>query len=212
MDEDRLATLAERLAGNPVPGVRMTEKEFVDWSFNRVEAEWVDGEVILVPPANEEHEGLDEWLGRLLGEFVERRQLGVVRRNMFVRFPRQRRRRVPDLFFIAEAHRSRIRATFIDGPPDLVVEIVSPDSQNRDRRDKYAEYQIAGVREYWVIDPLSQTFDAYTLRGRKFRRMDSDDGRVSSIVLPGFYLRLTWLFGRQRPRVAQVLREFGLRD
>src|SRR5689334_11489142 len=63
--------------------------------------------------------------------------------------------------FISETNRGRIRRTVVEGAPDLIVEIVSPDSQNRDRRDKYLEYGDAGVREYWLIDPLSQTLDAY---------------------------------------------------
>lgn len=211
LDAEQIGNLAERLGGRPVPGVRMSERDFVDWSFNRFNAEWVDGEVILMAPANEEHESLDEWLGRLLGDFIEQRELGVLLRNMFVRFPRRRRRRIPDLMFIAQANRSRIRPTFIDGPPDLVIEIVSPDSQNRDRREKYEDYQAGGVREYWIIDPLSRTLDAYTLRRRKYRPIDLKDGRLQSSVLADFYVRLSWLFGRQRPKVAQALKEMGVK-
>lgn len=43
------------------------------------------------------------------------------------------------------------------------MEIVSPDSVARDWREKYFEYQRAGVREYWVLDPLVPTIEAYTL-------------------------------------------------
>jgi Uma2 family endonuclease len=211
MDDEQLALLAEQLGGRPVPTVRMTEREFVDWSLYRVEAEWVDGEVILMAPANQEHESLDEWFGRLLGDFIEQRESGVLLRNMFVRFSRRRRLRVPDLMFIAEANRRRIRPTVIEGPPDLAIEIVSPDSQNRDRRDKYEDYQSAGVREYWIIDPLSRTLDAYALRGRKFQPIELKDERMQSSVLPGFYVRLDWLFGRHRPKVAQALKEMGVK-
>ena len=210
LTEEEVADLAERLAGRTVPGVRWTERQFVDWAFGRFDAEWADGEVILMPPVSDEHDSLDEWLGRLVGEFVERRRLGVIRRNMFVRLPRQRRRRVPDLMFVAGENRARIRPTVINGPPDLMVEIVSPDSQNRDRREKYLEYEAASVREYWIIDPLSRTLDVCTLRGRRYRAAPPRDGRVESAVLPGFYLRPEWLFGEQRPKVAEVLREPGV--
>jgi Uma2 family endonuclease len=43
------------------------------------------------------------------------------------------------------------------------MEVIFPDSQSRDRRVKFLEYQSAGVREYWVIDPLSQVVEAYSL-------------------------------------------------
>lgn len=208
MDEEQLAELAERLNGAPVPGLRMSEREFVDWAFEHVDAEWVDGEVILMAPANDAHESVDEWLGRLIGEFSEQKGLGILRRNMFVRFAGQRRRRVPDLFFISTARRDRVRPTYVDGAPDLIVEIVSPDSQNRDRREKYLEYSTAGVREYWIIDPMSKTFDAYALRGRKYVALGAGDGSVRSRVLTGFVMRAEWLFER-RPTVAQVLKELA---
>jgi len=48
---------------------------------------------------------------------VEARRLGVIRHNMFVRFPGQRRRRVPDLMFVSEANRGRIRRTVSKAPP-----------------------------------------------------------------------------------------------
>jgi Uma2 family endonuclease len=195
MSEEEVAELAERLAGRPVPGVRWTERQFVDWAFGRFNAEWVDGKVVLMPPFSDAHDSLDEWLGRLIGEFVERRSLGVIRRNMFVRLPRRRRRRVPDLLFIANDNLARIQPTVIVGPPDLTVEIVSPDSQNR---------------EYWIIDPLSKTLDVYVLHSHKYRLLRPNGGRFESAVLQGFYLRQEWLFSSRRPKVAEVLREFKL--
>lgn len=209
MDEEQLAELAERLNGAPVPGLRMSEREFVDWAFDHVDAEWVNGEVILMAPANQEHETLDEWLGRLLGDFVEQRELGSLLRNMFVRFGKRRSRRVPDLMYISNARRPRIRPTYINGAPDLIVEFVSPDSRNRDRRDKYFDYEAGGVREYWIIDPMARSVDAYILRGRKYESIPSVDDRIDSFVLAGMFLRTEWLFGKDRPKVAQVLKEFS---
>ena len=211
MNDEQLAELAVRLGGQPVPGVRMSEREFVEWSLYRHRAEWVDGEVILMAPANEEHAGLDVWLAALLHLFLEARPMGVVLRDMFIRLPRRRRRRVPDLMYVSNTNRGRIRETFIDGAPDLVFEIVSPDSQDRDRREKFQDYQAAGVREYWIIDPLSRRLDAYALRGRKYRQIPLKEDRVESSVLAGFFLRPAWLFGRQLPRVVQVLKEMGVR-
>jgi len=210
MSEDELADLAERLAGRPVPGVRWTERQFADWSFGRFDAEWADGEVILMAPVSDAHDDLDTWLITLLRTFVEARRLGVIRHNMFVRFPGQRRRRVPDLMFISEANRGRIRRTVVEGAPDLIIEIVSPDGQNRDRRDKYLEYAEAGVREYWLVDPLSQTLDAYALRSRKYRAIRPVEGRTESKVLHGFFLRPEWLFGKACRPVAAVLKELGV--
>lgn len=209
LDQEQLANLAEELCGSPVPGVRMSEHEFVDWSLGRVDAEWVEGEVVLMPPVSDEHNNLDTWLTALVRMFVEARSAGVVRNNMFVRFPKRRRRRVPDLMFIAAAHAARVTPNYVDGAPDLIVEIVSADSRNRDRRDKFLDYEASSVREYWIIDPLLRTVDLYTLVGRKYRAIDPLDGRLRSTVLDGFYLRDAWLFGNALPKVAAVLKEFA---
>ena len=211
LDVEQLATLAEELDGEPVPGVRMTEVEFVKWSLDRVHAEWVDGEVILMAPVSDAHDSVERWLTTVLYLFVEAKSLGVVRGDMFVRFGPRRRRRVPDLMFISNARRSRIRPTYIEGAPDVVFEIISVDSRNRDRRDKYFDYEAGGVREYWMIDPLNKTIDAYALRGRKYEEIQPVEDRIESKVLPGLFLRGKWVFGKQLPKVSQVLKEFGIK-
>ena len=211
MSAEDLAELAEQLDGAPVPGVRMSEDDFVEWALNHVDAEWVDGEVTLMAPANDDHDDLEKWLTALLYQFIEAKSLGFLRGNMFVRFSRRRRRRVPDLMFISSANRRRIRPTYIDGPPDLIIEIVSPDSRNRDRRDKFLDYEAGGVREYWIIDPLLRRLDVYRLKGRKYQDAAADGDKVYSQVLPGVFLRAKWFFGKSRPKVSQLLKEFGIK-
>lgn len=203
---------------NPVgavrPSLRMTEEEFVAWCDDNTHAEWVDGEVIFMPPISGEHDELGGWLHILVRLFVERRSLGKVRGPEFmVRLPKQRRRRVPDLLFIANDHLDRIGPKHVEGAPDLCLEIVSPESQSRDRREKYLEYEKAGVREYWIVDPLSRSLEAYALdeASQLFRPIPIDsDGRILSRVLPGFYLRAAWLFDTRLPDAITILREFGI--
>lgn len=55
--------------------------------------------------------------------------------------------------FVASEHLDRLKETYLDGPADLVVGIVSPDSVGRDRGEKFYEYAQGGVPEYWLIDP-----------------------------------------------------------
>jgi Uma2 family endonuclease len=207
MGLNELYELAERLHGRPVPGERMTEAEFVDWCPEELRAEWVDGEVILMSPVGVEHDELDLWLSRLIGDFVEERDLGVIHYNVFVRLATQRRRRVPDLMFISRSRLGLLKRTSLDGAPDLIVEIISPDSQSRDRREKYQEYEKAGVCEYWIIDPLSQTVELYRLRGKKFVQVREEGDELESCVLPKFRLKPAMLWRRPLPKVASVLRQ-----
>jgi len=202
------------------PG-RMTEEEFVAWCNEDTRAEWADGEVIMMSPQNTEHAGLGGWLVSLLSIFVEQRDLGRVLYEVQVRLPEQRRRRTPDLIFIAKGREDSIHRNHVEGPPDLIVEIVSPDSEARDWREKYLEYQAGGVREYWVIDPMSEHMEAYLLGGEpgreaaqsvpaQYQRIHEEQGVIRSGVLADLRLHTAWLWPATRPKVLDALRDLGL--
>ncbi len=193
-------------------GRRLTEEEFVAGCDEDTRAEWIDGEVIVMAPASGDHVDLNWWLTSLLRFFVEHHNLGVARGPEFqVRLPAQRRRRVPDVLFVARDRLGILRENHVEGAPDLIIEIVSPDSVARDWRDKYFEYQAAGVREYWVVDPGSQRVEAYTLSDDAvYQRITETDGRIASAILPGLFLRPSWLWADRRPKVLDALGELGV--
>src|SRR5215510_7565474 len=173
------------------PHLRMTEEEFVAWCDEDTRAEWVDGEVIVHSPANLQHVDLAGFLLIVVRLFATQRGLGMVYGpELQIRLGALRRRRGPDLLFISTARMSIVKATQVDGAPDLIVEIVSPDSPARDWREKYLEYEAAGVREYWVVDPMSQRFEGYTLGADgRYALIEEKDGIVYSTVLARFFLK-----------------------
>ncbi|MBR1761227.1 MAG: Uma2 family endonuclease [Schwartzia sp.] len=72
---------------------------------------------------------------------------------------------IPDVMIVCD--RNKIKHNGIYGAPDLVVEILSPSTLTRDRGVKKAVYERAGVREYWIVDPLAQSVEVYHLREGK---------------------------------------------
>lgn len=191
--------------------LRMTEREFAAWRDERTRAEWVEGEVVVMSPANKEHVQLNLWLLALLQQYVEQKELGNVFFDFFVRFAQQRRLRVPDVAFVSANRQTIVGEEQIEGAPDLIVEIVSPDSLARDWREKYLEYQAAGVQEYWIVDPMAKRAEMYALDAagseQQYRRLPEADGAVRSVVLPGLLIRTEWLWPPTRPAVAEALRQ-----
>ena len=187
----------------------MSYAEILAWADEDTLAEWVNGEAIMTSPASNIHQDLSGFLESLLRIFVESRQIGIVRNAPFQM--KLEHGREPDLLFVAAAHLPRLQETYLDGPADLVVEIVSPESAGRDRGEKFIEYEAGGVLEYWLLDPQRQWAEFYLLQnGRYHLAFAGAAGEYRSTVLPGFWLRTEWLWQRPLPTVLTVIRELGL--
>ena len=210
-----MAAIREPVAEAPTaawPRRRMTEEEFVRWCDEDTRAEWVDGEVIVASPPTIRHVRINRFLIQLLGLFVAQRQQGeALGPEAQIRLVKQGRRRVPDVLFVSQERQEIIRPSHIEGAPDLVMEIVSPESLARDWREKYLEYEAAGVREYWVIDPMAQQMEVYGLGADgQYAQLPEAGGLIRSGVLADFYLRPEWLWQEPLPNVLDVAKEMGL--
>jgi Uma2 family endonuclease len=197
----------------PLPQGKLTFEEFLAWADEDTWAEWLDGEVVMVSPASDRHQDLRDFVAFPMRAFVEARGLGVVRTAPFLmRLAGVARGREPDILFVSQAHRGRLRATYLDGAADLVVEILSAESRLRDRGEKFAEYQAEGVQEYWLLDPENRRADFYRLDAEGlYQRIPPDpDGIYRSEVVPGFWLKVDGLWREPLPPVLDVLRELGL--
>jgi len=194
----------------PHPGRRMTEEEFLAWADEDTRAEWVDGKVEMMSPVNSEHDSLVFWLRAVIQFYAEAKKLGEVHGSEFLsRLPK--RLRMPDVLFVRASRASIVGRMYVDGAPDLIVEVVSPDDPKRDYREKFAEYQSAGVREYWIVDPAKKQVQAFTLtRAKKFRPMEEADDGIHSKVLPGLRLKSQWLFAKPRPSALKILKDLGV--
>lgn len=190
------------------PSTTMTEEEFVAWCDEDTRAEWVDGEVIIMSPVSTDHGRLTWFILSLLNLYAQERDLGeALGPEVTVRI-NSKRRRLPDVFFVAKERSHLLLKNHFEGAPSLIVEVVSEDSVDRDWRVKYLEYERAGVDEYWVIDPLYQRMEAYALEaGKGYRSIAPMESKIASRVVTGFYLRREWLWQRPLPKVPALLSE-----
>jgi Uma2 family endonuclease len=105
-----------------------------------------------------------------------------------------------------------VQSTYLNGPADLAIEITSPESLLRDRGEKFAEYELAGVPEYWLLDPDRKRADFYELGsdGRYRLVTPDEEGRYHSQVVQGFWLKVAWLWQDPLPKVLEVVKELGI--
>jgi Uma2 family endonuclease len=192
----------------------MTYEEWLAWpDGDGKQSEWIDGEVIAFMPPSVLQARLLGFLHSLLAWYVEALGLGeVLQAPVEMRLQPGRSSREPDLLFVAERHRARIGKQRIDGAADLVVELISDDSVTRDRVEKLAEYQAAGIPEYWLLDPRPghHTAQFFQHTDGLYRPIEPDaDGRYRSAIVRGFWFRPAWLWQEPLPTRRACLLEIA---
>jgi Uma2 family endonuclease len=159
--------------------------------------EVLNGELFMTPPPTLAHQSALEHLSHWMGNFVREHHLGVVLfAPVGVRLPGQPVPVQPDLLFVRQERRNILGDDYVEGAPDLVIEILSPSNWPYDRGEKFEAYRQAGVREYWIVDYRARTIEvfalersAYALTG-KFGAGEA----ARSIVLSGFQIDVNDLF------------------
>ena len=177
-------------------------EEYMTMDGGESNAEWVRGGLVEMSPVSGLHQEVAAFLHALLRLHVRKHHLGTVRYERFVmRLPTIPSAREPDILFVSAVNGDRLRETFVDGPADLVVEVVSLESRDRDRGAKFYEYEQGGVPEYWLIDPDRQVSEFYVLgpRGHYELIPVAADGYFRSGVVPGFRIDPAWLYENPLP-------------
>ena len=100
----------------------------------------------------------------------------------------------PDLAVVLAEHAERIGGAYILGAPDLVVEILSPSTQGRDRTIKAALYARHGVPWYWVVDPVERSVEVFRRVGDVYELERTETARLVWEAVDGVEIDLAWVF------------------
>lgn len=153
-----------------------------------------DGELIMSPAPSFLHQEIAFRLQRALYDWVGSRKLGKVVGAPIDMVLSEHRVAQPDVVFIAQDRLSIVQGA-IRGPADLVAEVISLGSRNRDRIEKRDLYEQHGVKEYWIIDPEAGTVDVLHLEASRYelvlRRGRGET--ATSVLLPGFEVPINHL-------------------
>ena len=189
----------------------MTYEEYLNAPEIPEHTEWVNGRVVQMMSVSKKHTQLTFYLARLIGDYTEARELGEVFGDPFnMKLGGSLAGRAPDIAFVRTDRLALVREQFLDGPADLVIEVISPGTERIDRRDKFAEYQAGGVPEYWILDPHREIAEFYVLDANGVFQPGevTGEGGFASTVVDGLRLRVEWLWARTP--VARVLLELGV--
>lgn len=174
------------------------------WTFAEMEAElpetnlptelW-DGELIMSPSPSFFHQEIVSRFYDALKAWVGPRKLGKVAFAPADMVLAPRRAVQPDVLFVTK-ERCDIIGTRVNGPADLVAEVVSPESRSRDRIEKRDLYEQHGIREFWLLDPEAETVEVFVLTAGEYRLLGRwrPGETARSEILKGFSLPVGKLF------------------
>lgn len=207
-------TLEEITELNTLPKsapAKVTFEEYLEWDSESGYVEWVDGEIEIMPNPSLKHQEIICFLSFLLNGYNAKNDLGkIVPAPFAMKLAAISRGREPDILFVSKERESLFEKNYLNGAADVAIEIISPGTGRKDRGDKYFEYEVSGIKEYWLIDPERQHAEFYQLgEDRLYHTMSlAEDNIFRSTVITGFWFRVNWLWNK--PNELEALRELGV--
>jgi len=150
-----------------VEQTRMTAAEFFELPESNSPIELINGELVVSPTPIPNHQDavgntfvLLKQLARITGgkAYVAPLEVYFDEDNV----PQ------PDVMWVSPTRLSVVGPKRLDAPPDLIVEVLSPGTARTDKETKFRLYEKYQVREYWIVDPVHQLVDVWTLVDKKF--------------------------------------------
>ena len=175
---------------------RYTYQDYLNLPDDAERRELIAGEYCIMPSPSEKHQFAVGVIFAALLTFAMERRLGMAFVSPFDVVLSPTDVFQPDAMFLSNERYHLRTGANIRGAPDLVVEVLSPSTADRDRAAKRDRYAQAGVQEYWLADPDAKTIEVLTAHNNAFRTaaIYAPGDALASPLLPGFALNVDAVF------------------
>ena len=188
--------------GMPQRRDRYSWEDYLSWPIDE-RFELIDGVAYAMSPApRREHQRLVSEINRQIANALATKPCEVYPAPFDVKLSADEKDEAPtvvqpDLTVIRDPAKLTDRG--VSGAPDLVVEIVSPDSGYHDRGRKFELYETYGVAEYWIVDPDERVVEVYHLQEKTYHRIGvfSRDDRLTARAVSNVTVDLAAIFPRR---------------
>ena len=157
----------------------------------------LEGELFMTPPPGFSHQNSVTQLTIMLGQYLNRNQIGKVFCAPFAVVLSDINVVEPDLVYVSNARKNLIKERGIFGSPDLMVEVLSKGNKKMDRITKFKLYARFKIPHYWIVDPMEKTMELYQLEKGEYRLTSKKQGSevMSPSLFPGleFSLKDLWV-------------------
>jgi Uma2 family endonuclease len=179
-----------------VTQTRITAQEFFELPESNTLIELLDGEVIVSPTPTPKHQDATGNIYFLLRQLVPAIGGKVFAAPLSVYLDEDNVPE-PDVIWVAANSRCISTETRLEGPPDLLVEVLSPSTAHKDKIQKFKLYERHGVRGYWIVDTAHRLLEAWTLVEGRFVSLGifGPDDTFQSLVLGQQTVPVSDIFG-----------------
>jgi Uma2 family endonuclease len=147
---------------------KLTYADYLRFPDDGLRHEIIDGEHYVTPSPVTRHQRISRNLLHLMQTYLDSHPIGELFAAPFDALLSEFDIVVPDLLFLSNERAGFLTSKNLQGPPDLVIEILSPSTKSRDQKLKRDLYERVGVTEYWVVDPEQDRVDIYRRTGSSF--------------------------------------------
>jgi Uma2 family endonuclease len=181
------------------PGVKLTYDDFLLFPDDGKRHELIDGEHYVTPSPNRKHQKVSLNISLRIGNWLEQHPIGQIYYAPFDVIFSTFDVVEPDLLYMSNERAAAVLTDDnVQGVPELVIEIGSPSTRQRDETIKRHLYERSGVSEYWVVDPEIDVVRVYRRGAEGFERpqeLRADAGEtLTTPLLPGLPLPLSRIF------------------
>ncbi|HHY32887.1 MAG TPA: Uma2 family endonuclease [Firmicutes bacterium] len=193
---DKVREVAADYVSTVAPSLRLTYSDYCEIPPGQQRYELIGGALRVVPSPSVIHQEISKRLHRALVEWIEDRGLGKVYFAPLDVVLSEYDVVQPDLLYVSNDRMEIVKEANILGPPDLVVEVLSPGTVEWDRKIKRQTYARFGIRELWLADPESRSIEVETLTDGDLSTSGAygPGSTLRSPILPGFSLSVDIVF------------------
>ena len=196
-------------AGGPKTraGLKLSEEEFYAQEGDDSPYEYLAGELVVREPVSYLHEELRIFVQTLFRTALDERGGAQASGAPYPMRLDPTWSPEPDLMVVGAERLHLMGMQRMQGPADLVIEIASPSDPGRALRLKLPRYREARLPEFWVMNPYQEVVRVERLHGEGYQVQELHAGRLSPLVLPWFWIEVSWLWQRPLPSVLACLRQ-----
>ena len=171
-----------------------TYQDWLDIEYKEgVRVELIDGNIYMFATPTRRHQAISGEMSVQLSSHLRGKRCKVYAGPISVRLEKDTVV-VPDIIVVCDPN--KLTKAGVEGPPDLIIEILSSSTARHDKLTKFALYKRTGVAEYWIVDPTDNTISAYRLSDGDYKaNVYGNTGTATVNALPGFEMDLSLVFG-----------------